>query len=265
MSDFKIHTFEVKEFTVEENDKDYGFISGLFVPFNTEGNDTVFSKKAFNKYKEQDISGKKIPSLYGHNSTIPPIGEVMQDRLIISEQGLYGTIKLFLKTSGGNDVYVNAKEGMLKSFSVGVKFLDYVEKKDDKSEHSYLFVNEAELTETSIVLNPAFEEAQIQAIFNKKDIKAQVEEALQQADFSNNKAKKATYLLFEHFTITKKDTSACDEQSTSCDEGTKSVEAQEQGATFAMQLEEAVNAIMQKTEFEKQLKQTINNFIKKQL
>tara|TARA_R110000824_G_scaffold44036_2_gene128441 strand:+ start:2955 stop:3599 length:645 start_codon:yes stop_codon:yes gene_type:complete len=99
---------------------------------------------------------KKLPMFYEHDHT-SIIGE--WTGLKADEHGVVGDGVLYTETTKGSDVYKLMKRDAVSSVSIGFRSTDF-EKNDDGGRT----FNEIELVETSVVLTPANDQAQIMSV-----------------------------------------------------------------------------------------------------
>jgi hypothetical protein len=99
---------------------------------------------------------KKLPMFYEHDHK-SIIGEWTD--LKADEHGVVGTGTLYTETTKGSDVYKLMKRDAVSSVSIGFRSADF-EKNDDGGRT----FNEIELVETSVVLNPANDQAHIMSV-----------------------------------------------------------------------------------------------------
>ena len=99
---------------------------------------------------------KKLPMFYEHDHT-SIIGE--WTGLKADEHGVVGDGVLYTETTKGSDVYKLMKRDAVSFVSIGFRSTDF-EKNDDGGRT----FNEIELVETSVVLTPANDQAQIMSV-----------------------------------------------------------------------------------------------------
>ena len=99
---------------------------------------------------------KKLPMFYEHDHT-SIIGE--WTGLKADEHGVVGEGVLYTETTKGSDVYKLMKRNAVSSVSIGFRSADF--EKNDEGGRTF---NEIELVETSVVLNPANDQAQIMSV-----------------------------------------------------------------------------------------------------
>ena len=135
-----------------------GTISAYLTTFgNSDVVDDIMAKGSLDKFIAKfNPSAKKLPMLLEHdNASI--IGEWTS--LKADEHGVVGEGTLYTETTKGSDVYKLMKRGAVSSVSIGFRSSDF-EKNDDGGRT----FNEIELVETSVVLNPANDQAQIMSV-----------------------------------------------------------------------------------------------------
>ena len=135
-----------------------GTISAYLTTFgNSDVVDDIMAKGSLDKFIAKfNPSAKKLPMFYEHDHT-SIIGE--WTNLKSDEHGVVGEGTLYTETTKGSDVYKLMKRGAVSSVSIGFKSSDF-EKNDDGGRT----FNEIELVETSVVLNPANDQAQIMSV-----------------------------------------------------------------------------------------------------
>jgi len=135
-----------------------GTISAYLTTFgNSDVVDDIMAKGSLDKFIAKfNPSAKKLPMFYEHDHT-SIIGEWTS--LKSDEHGVVGEGALYTETTKGSDVYKLMKRGAVSSVSIGFRSSDF-EKNDDGGRT----FNEIELVETSVVLNPANEQAQIMSV-----------------------------------------------------------------------------------------------------
>ena len=125
------------------------------VPFNSGGN-TSAGKVVFADGAFVELDPKQIKLLFEHDAR-KPVGKATSFE--VTENGINATFKVS-KTTRGNDILVEASDGLREGFSIGCAVLDYT---IDKTK-GYMVVTAAQLQEVSVVANPAFKEATISQI-----------------------------------------------------------------------------------------------------
>lgn len=135
-----------------------GTISAYLTTFgNSDVVDDIMAKGSLDKFIAKfNPSAKKLPMFYEHDHT-SIIGEWTS--LKSDEHGVVGEGTLYTETTKGSDVYKLMKRGAVSSVSIGFRSSDF-EKNDDGGRT----FNEIELVETSVVLNPANDQAQIMSV-----------------------------------------------------------------------------------------------------
>ena len=135
-----------------------GTISAYLTTFgNSDVVDDIMAKGSLDKFIAKfNPSAKKLPMFYEHDHT-SIIGEWTS--LKADEHGVVGEGTLYTETTKGSDVYKLMKRGAVSSVSIGFRSSDF-EKNDDGGRT----FKEIELVETSVVLNPANDQAQIMSV-----------------------------------------------------------------------------------------------------
>lgn len=125
-------------------------LTGTVVPFGKSGNTSagpvVFEPNAF-----LGLSTEGVKLLLEHDAT-KPLGRALE--FTVNPAGITGKFRV-AETTRGNDVLVEAAEGLRDGFSVGalIHAYDVVD--------GVMRVSSAELVEVSVVTNPAFSDARI--------------------------------------------------------------------------------------------------------
>lgn len=150
MTEDKILTYKVKE----EADRT---VRGIAVPFGeiTEnyGYRERFAPEAF-------ADAEPVQIFFNHDSTSTPIGKVQTYE--VTEQGLEVVAKLS-STEKATEVHTLLKEGILDSFSIGVRPIESFD------EDGVTVWTKAELFEISVVNRPAFKTARINEVHAEQD------------------------------------------------------------------------------------------------
>ena len=135
-----------------------GTISAYLTTFgNSDVVADIMSKGSLDKFIAKfNPAAKKLPMFYEHDHT-SIIGE--WTGLKADEHGVVGEGVLYTETTKGSDVYKLMKRNAVSSVSIGFRSSDF-EKNDDGGRT----FNEIELVETSVVLNPANDQAQIVSV-----------------------------------------------------------------------------------------------------
>lgn len=135
-----------------------GTISAYLTTFgNNDVVNDIMAKGALDSYIAKfDPATKKLPMFYEHDHTAI-IGEWTD--LKSDAHGVVGTGVLYTETTKGSDVYKLMKRDAVSSVSIGFRSSDYT--KNDEGGRTF---NEIELVETSVVLNPANDQAQIMSV-----------------------------------------------------------------------------------------------------
>jgi len=120
-------------------------IIGQIVPFGKPGN-TSAGQVVFEVGSIMNLEASNIKLLREHDRTAP-VGKALE--FSANPAGIVGRFKV-AKTHAGDDILVEAQEGLREGFSVGAKILDY------KYKGSVMHVTAAELVEVSVVTHPAF-------------------------------------------------------------------------------------------------------------
>lgn len=140
---------------ITANDVEGRTLSGQIVPFNSVGN-TSAGKVVFAEGAFVELDPKQIKLLFEHDAR-KPLGRATNFE--ITESGINATFRVS-KTTRGNDILVEASDGLREGFSIGCAVLDYT---IDKTK-GHMLVTAAQLQEVSVVANPAFKEATISQI-----------------------------------------------------------------------------------------------------
>jgi len=124
-------------------------LAGQIVPFNKVGH-TSAGKVMFAEGSFIELDPSKIKLLFEHEPK-KPLGKATSFE--ITPEGIFAEFKVS-KTTRGNDILVEAADGLRTGFSIGASILDYsVDKKT-----GVMTVLASELLEVSVVSNPAFGE-----------------------------------------------------------------------------------------------------------
>lgn len=118
---------------------------GQIVPFGKPGN-TSAGTVVFDVGSIVNLEASGIKLLKEHDRTAP-VGKAVE--FSVNPAGIIGRFKV-ANTSLGNDILVEAAEGLREGFSVGAKVLDY------KYKGEVMHVTAAEIYEVSVVTHPAF-------------------------------------------------------------------------------------------------------------
>lgn len=103
------------------------------------------------------------PVLFGHDYSLPPIGRAVE--MEIQRKGLWSVTRFHEKTQMSRDLAMLARDGDMKSWSVGFNPLEPPEmRKDEKDNFAGYIFNKSELLEYSLVAVPANPEAVSKAI-----------------------------------------------------------------------------------------------------
>lgn len=103
------------------------------------------------------------PVLFSHDYSQPPIGKAVE--MEIQRKGLWSVTRFHGKTQMSRDLALLAREGDMKSWSVGFNPAEPPEmRKDDKGNFAGYIFNKAELLEYSLVAVPANPEAVSKAV-----------------------------------------------------------------------------------------------------
>ena len=135
-----------------------GSISAYLTTFgNSDVVDDIMAKGSLDSFIAKfNPQAKKLPMFYEHDHT-SIIGEWTD--LKADEHGVVGTGVLYTETTKGSDVYKLMKRDAVSSVSIGFRSSDFT-----KNEDGGRTFNEIELVETSVVLNPANDQAQIMSV-----------------------------------------------------------------------------------------------------
>lgn len=118
---------------------------GQIVPFGKPGN-TNMGQVVFEVGSIVNLEASNIKLLKEHDRT-SPVGKAIE--FSANPAGIIGRFKV-APTSLGNDILVEAAEGLREGFSVGANIIDY------KYKGEVMHVLQAELIEVSVVTHPAF-------------------------------------------------------------------------------------------------------------
>ena len=135
-----------------------GTISAYLTTFNNlDVVADIMAKGSLDKFIAKfNPTSKKLPMFYEHDHT-SIIGE--WTGLKADEHGVVGEGVLYTETTKGSDVYKLMKRNAVSSVSIGFRSADF--EKNDEGGRTF---NEIELVETSVVLNPANDQAQIMSV-----------------------------------------------------------------------------------------------------
>lgn len=125
-------------------------LTGLIVPFGKAGN-TSLGQVIFKEGSIADIEPSDLKLFMEHDMT-RPVGRALE--INATPAGLVAKFKV-AETTAGNDVLVEAREGLRDGFSIGAN----IEAHDVQK--GIVVVNAASLVEVSVVTNPAFKDARI--------------------------------------------------------------------------------------------------------
>lgn len=119
--------------------------------------------------KEFSDNGKPLPMFLNHNDMGMPIGE--WNNFAFEDDGMSASGRLFLNTTGGNDIYNVLKESpnLFGGVSVGAyadeyAMVDEMGEPTDDTEQGYFQITKGGLMEVSVVMHPNNEQAQISAL-----------------------------------------------------------------------------------------------------
>jgi len=135
-----------------------GTISAYLTTFgNSDAVDDIMVKGSLDKFIAKfNPQAKKLPMFYEHDHK-SIIGEWVD--LKADDHGVVGKGVLYTETSKGSDVYMLMKRNAVSSVSIGFRSSDF--EKNDEGGRTF---KEIELVETSVVLNPANDKAQIVSV-----------------------------------------------------------------------------------------------------
>ena len=141
-----------------KSDGPAGVISAYLTTFgNSDVVNDVMAKGSLDSYIAKfDPSAKKLPMFYEHDHT-SIIGEWTD--LKADEHGVIGTGTLYTETTKGSDVYKLMQREAVSSVSIGFRSSDF--EKNDEGGRTFKNI---ELVETSVVLSPANDQAQIMSV-----------------------------------------------------------------------------------------------------
>lgn len=131
------------------SDSESRILGGQIVPFNKVGH-TSAGKVMFAEGSFVELDPSKIKLLFEHQNQ-KPIGKAVSFE--VTPDGINAQFKVS-KTTRGNDVLVEASDGLRTGFSIGAQILDYTINKNT----GVMEVLASELLEVSVVANPAFRE-----------------------------------------------------------------------------------------------------------
>ena len=139
-------------------DAPVGTISAYLTTFgNSDVVDDIMAKGSLDSFIAKfNPTAKKLPMFYEHDHT-SIIGEWTD--LKADGHGVVGTGVLYTETTKGSDVYNLMKRNAVSSVSIGFRSSDFT--KNDDGGRTF---NEIDLVETSVVLNPANDQAQIMSV-----------------------------------------------------------------------------------------------------
>lgn len=134
---------------IQASDHDSRILGGQIVPFNKVGH-TSAGKVMFAEGSFVELDPSRVKLLFEHQNQ-KPIGKAISFE--VTPDGINAQFKVS-KTTRGNDVLVEASDGLRTGFSVGAQILDYTIDKNT----GVMTVTASELLEVSVVANPAFRE-----------------------------------------------------------------------------------------------------------
>jgi HK97 family phage prohead protease len=126
-------------------------LSGTIVPFGGEVGNTSAGAVTFEAGSFVELDPSKVKLLLEHDRT-RPVGVAKSFQ--VTESGIDATFSV-AETTAGNDLLVEAAQGLRDGFSVGANVLDY------RYEQNVMVVTAAELMEVSAVTYPAFSSARV--------------------------------------------------------------------------------------------------------
>jgi len=135
-----------------------GTISAYLTTFgNSDIVEDIIDKGALDSFIAKfDPSTQKLPMFYEHDHTAI-IGEWID--LKADNHGVMGTGVLYTETTKGSDVYKLMKRDAVSAVSIGFRSGDYT-----KNAGGGRTFNQMDLVETSVVLRPANDQAQIVSV-----------------------------------------------------------------------------------------------------
>lgn len=141
-----------------KSDGPAGVISAYLTTFgNNDVVNDVMAKGSLDNYIAKfNPSVKKLPMFYEHDHT-SIIGEWTD--LKSDDHGVVGTGTLYTETTKGSDVYKLMQREAVSSVSIGFRSSDF--EKNDEGGRTFKSI---ELVETSVVLSPANDQAQIMSV-----------------------------------------------------------------------------------------------------
>ena len=181
MTETRELTYKVKE-TYQDR-----IIKGLAVPFNevTEnyGYRERFSPEAF-------ANAEPVQVFFNHDSTSTPIGKVQSYETTLD--GLEVVAKL-ATTEKANEVYTLLQEGVLDSFSIGVRPIESFD------EDGVTVWSKAELTEISVVNRPAFKKARISEVHAEQETTEEITNERNEHEVEFNELNERVEILEREF------------------------------------------------------------------
>ena len=133
--------------TISAADKETRTVSGQIVPFGKLGN-TSAGPTVFDVGSITDLDASAI-NLYMEHDLTRPVGKALSFE--VNPAGIIGKFKI-AETTAGNDLLVEAAEGLRTGFSVGAEILKHTFKGNT------LHIQQANLVEVSAVTRPAFKD-----------------------------------------------------------------------------------------------------------
>ena len=144
---------------VKAIDGSEGMISGMASTTDVDlVGDRILSGAFDKSIKEKMTSSKKFFPLLSEHRV--PVGKITTAKA--TDSGLYIEAKFLEGHNAAQDTYVNVKEGIQDSFSVGFQIVDAKFVVEDEEE--IFEITEANLKEVSVVSNPANPEATIDSV-----------------------------------------------------------------------------------------------------
>lgn len=156
--------------TITSADRESRTVSGQIVPFGKPGN-TSMGPTVFDVGSIPELDASGI-NLYMEHDLTRPVGKAIELRPTPS--GIQGTFKI-AETTAGNDLLIEAQEGLRTGFSVGAEIVKHTFK------GNVMHIQQANLVEVSAVTRPAFKQdsqiSQVAAVeADPEDSPAAVEE-----------------------------------------------------------------------------------------
>lgn len=161
------------EFTssITASDQKTRTIIGQIVPFNQTGN-TSLGPVVF-KAGSLDIPDN-VKVLLEHDNR-RPVGKLVQ--FAANPAGIIAEMKI-AETTAGNDLLVEAAEGLRDGISVGANIIEHT------IENGQIVVSAAELVEISLVTNPAFDAARVTQVAASETAEPEITETVEETEMT---------------------------------------------------------------------------------